>query len=437
MDEHFEIPLNPNNATALIHNHLMSETETVCLGRLSMDIPDNQETDMMVTSAELSYDEDIFRHRNLSPSRNRKIQQMVPRMMQSIKKSLADLGDSSRSLGKARKSKSPKKGNLDTAEGTSTETTQPLGQSMSSDVDSMTEKNYSNDRNENYDAALFPHRVPHSPLYVYTHRSNRPVTLNDRYLLKDQIGFGAFSKVFKAVHRVSGRKFAVKRIHYPLLSEKDKQNVKSEVSILRSLNHPCIISIYEAYHTDPGYVDLVLERVLGGELYEWIAENGSFSETNARLLCQSMLRAMKYCHDCGVVHRDLKPENVLLVNKNSCDIKICDFGCAGNLNGRNAPFLSTYCGTQQYMSPEMILRRPYDAAVDMWSVGVITYMALVAYHPFDDDDQMSQQIINGSYGFERPEWTKISASAKELIAAMMAVNPLNRITAGAALFHPW
>mmetsp|Transcript_39055 Transcript_39055/g.90919 ORF Transcript_39055/g.90919 Transcript_39055/m.90919 type:complete len:102 (-) Transcript_39055:491-796(-) len=89
------------------------------------------------------------------------------------------------------------------------------------------------------------------------------------------------------------------------------------------------------------------------------------------------------------------------------------------------------------MSPEMILRRPYDAAVDMWSVGVITYMALVAYHPFDDDDQMSQQIINGSYGFERPEWTKISASAKELIAAMMAVNPLNRITAGAALFHPW
>jgi len=269
-----------------------------------------------------------------------------------------------------------------------------------------------------------------------TKTSDRPVTVYDRYILKDQIGVGGFSKVFKANHHRSGKSFAIKRIQSSLLSDKDRKHVKSEVSILRSLNHPSIIAIHDVFHTDPEYVYLVMERVRGGELYNCIVDHGTLSESNARLLCQSILRAVKYCHDQNVVHRDLKPENILLVSKNSYDVKICDFGCAGRLR---EGFLSTFCGTINYMSPEMAARRYYDTSVDIWSLGVILFVCLVGYLPFQHDDlnEMRQLIIRGEVSFEGPTWATISHYAKELIGDMMDVDPLTRVTADMALLHPW
>jgi len=273
--------------------------------------------------------------------------------------------------------------------------------------------------------------------FLPSHKANEPVTVHDRYIMKDQIGSGGFSKVFKATHYLSGKNYAVKRIQVSLLSEKDRENMKSEVSILRSLKHASIISIYDVFQTDSDYVYLVMERVKGGELFNRIVEHGTFSESNARVLCKSMLRAVKYCHDRGIVHRDLKPENILLVAKNSFEIKLCDFGSAGRC--RKGEFLETFCGTMNYMAPEMVEGRQYNESVDMWSLGVILFVTIAGYNPFEDydHDKLRRLIIDRHYSFESPEWFQISSICKEFIGAMMEIQPNARISADSALLHPW
>jgi len=392
--------------------------------------------------------DEVLRQGNLSPLRSKRMN----RIMLSLRKSIADLGDSSRSLTKSKKNKSHKKGNSEGVTKFTACNTEPFDPyavkaSTSIDTEMMQEDlclpnpgNASNNKKEappvrpglktkSSSRRIFPFPPANKP--------DAPVTVHDRYLMKDQIGVGGFSKVFKATHRLSGRNFAIKRIQVSLLSGKDKQNIKSEVSILRSLNHASIISVYDIFQTDSEYVYLVMERVKGGELYNCIVDHGTFSEQNARVLCKSMLRAVKYCHDRGVVHRDLKPENILLVAKNSYEIKLCDFGCAGRL--RQGEFLQTFCGTINYMSPEMVKRRQYGVSVDMWSLGVILYVAMAGYHPFEDNDhtQLKRLIEGGCYNFKSPEWSEISPSGKELISAMMEVDPNARISADMALLHPW
>uniref|UniRef100_A0A7S1BTL5 Protein kinase domain-containing protein n=1 Tax=Corethron hystrix TaxID=216773 RepID=A0A7S1BTL5_9STRA len=401
-----------------------------------------EKSETLSTNNEIS-SEKVLRERDLSLSGGQRMQ----RILHSLKKSLADLGDSSRSIGKPKKSKF-KKGSFETVDivkynttlnnymtdsTTSTETTKVQRDSSDLSMPPPKEiKDMPRVRPVIQKKSSFRIMRPSFP----TKKPDQPVTIYDRFILKDQIGIGGFSKVFKAAHRLSGRSFAVKRIQLSLMSEKDRKNVKSEVSILRSLNHPSIIKIHDVFQTDPEYVYLVMERVRGGELYNCIVDHGTLSESNARLLCQSILRAVKYCHDQNVVHRDLKPENILLVSKNSYDVKICDFGCAGRLKDH---FLSTFCGTINYMSPEMAARRYYDTSVDMWSVGVIIFVSLVGYLPFENDDidELRRQIIRGDFSFQGSEWAKISYFAKELISAMMNVDPLTRVTADMALLHPW
>jgi len=270
-----------------------------------------------------------------------------------------------------------------------------------------------------------------------SHEQDPTLTVHDRYIMKDQIGSGGFSKVFRAIHRLHRNEFAIKRIHLSLLSPDAKQNIKNEVSILRSINHESIISISDIFQTDSDYFYLVMERVKGGELFNRIVENGTFSESNARLLCKSMLRAVKYCHDRGIVHRDLKPENILLVAKNSFEIKLCDFGSAGRC--RKGEFLETFCGTMNYMAPEMVEGRQYNESVDMWSLGVILFVTIAGYNPFEDydHDKLRRLIIDGHYSFESPEWFQISSICKEFIGAMMEIQPNARISADSALLHPW
>jgi len=376
-----------------------------------------------------------IRHINLSRG------QRMNRIMLSLRKSLADLGDSSRLLTKPKNKLAVMKGN---AEG-ELKTTNTVN--VTTDIEMMKDDLSSPDPyNTQKDMQVVSftrlgltsksssRRVLPCPL---TYKLDQPVTVHDRYAIKKQIGVGGFSKVFKATHRMSGRKFAIKRIQMSLLSGKDKQNIKSEVAILRSLKSESIISVHDVFQTDAEYVYLVMERVKGGELYNRIVENGTFSEPNARLICKSILRAVKYCHDRGVVHRDLKPENILLVAKNSSDIKICDFGCAGRL--KQGEYLHTFCGTINYMAPEMVKRRLYNESVDMWSLGVILFVAIAGYHPFegDNNDQIRKLIVGGSYNLTGPEWFGISPICKELISAMMELDPNARISADMALLHPW
>lgn len=150
------------------------------------------------------------------------------------------------------------------------------------------------------------------------------------------------------------------------------------------------------------------------------------------------MSAIQFLHLNEVVHRDLKPENILLNRNNNCDIKIADFGFATKLRGPKS--LTTFCGTPEYMAPEIYKRNPYDKAVDMWSVGVIIYIIIAAYHPFDEEENSKRisRIIEGHYSFpEQHGWGNVSRTCIHLIQSLLTVSVKKRLSAVLAVQHCW
>jgi len=145
---------------------------------------------------------------------------------------------------------------------------------------------------------------------------------------------------------------------------------------------------------------------------------------------------MNYLHDHNIVHRDLKPENLLLANKNNdSNIRLADFGFAKRVNQP----LKTQCGTPGYVAPEILKGESYGLSVDMWSIGVITYILLGGYPPFHDENQsvLYKKIKQGEFVFHAEYWDPVSVEAKDLISRMLTVDCDKRLTAADALNHPW
>ncbi|KAG9402862.1 hypothetical protein AC1031_006403 [Aphanomyces cochlioides] len=202
------------------------------------------------------------------------------------------------------------------------------------------------------------------------------------------------------------------------------------------MDHPNIMTLYEVY-TEAQYYYLVTEFMEGGELFDRIVEKTFYTEKEARDLVQVLLSAIKYCHDHNVVHRDLKPENLLLTSKkDDAYIKIGDFGFAKQ--DFNAG-LTTACGTPGYVAPEILKGEAYGKSVDIWSIGVITFILLCGYPPFHDENQkrLFTAIKLGQYKFESPYWDEVSVDAKDFISKMLVVNPDERYTADQLLQHVW
>ncbi|CAF4916774.1 unnamed protein product, partial [Rotaria sp. Silwood1] len=243
-------------------------------------------------------------------------------------------------------------------------------------------------------------------------------------------------------------RFAMKIIakkHFTLMGTQAhtfNQQIQSECSILRGLNHPCIIRVYDVYDT-PEAVYIVLELVEGGELFDRIVANGQFDETTSKFLFRQMCLGVKYLHDHSITHRDLKPENVLLTSPDTNEtlIKITDFGLSRFIN--ETTLMKTFCGTPNYLAPEVLSTHgeaSYTNKVDVWSLGVILYICLVGYPPFSESISgipLNDQIIKGLYTFPDEFWSEVSAPAKDLIRKMMCVDPATRLTMNAVLEHPW
>ncbi|CAH1783735.1 unnamed protein product [Owenia fusiformis] len=251
----------------------------------------------------------------------------------------------------------------------------------------------------------------------------------------DVLGTGAFSEVILAEDRQQrGRYVAIKCIDRKALKGKE-DSLENEIDVLRRLKHPNIVQLVEVYD-DKHYVYLVMELVTGGELFDRIVEKGSYTEMDASSLIKQVLEAVDYMHDKGVVHRDLKPEN-LMFERESDDarIMVVDFGLA-----RSSSYdMSTACGTPGYVAPEVLEQKPYGKEVDIWSIGVISYILLCGYPPFYDenDGELFKQILRAEYEFDSPFWDEISESAKDFIRHMMCKNPKHRFTCKSALKHPW
>ncbi|XP_045070117.1 ribosomal protein S6 kinase alpha-6 [Coregonus clupeaformis] len=247
---------------------------------------------------------------------------------------------------------------------------------------------------------------------------------SDLYELQEDIGVGSYSICKRCVHRVSAMDYAVKII------DKGKRDPSEEIEILmRYGQHPNIITLKDVY--DEGrYVYVVTELMKGGELLDKILRQKFFSEREASSVLYTITKTVHYLHCQGVVHRDLKPSNILYMDEsgNPDSIRICDFGFSKQLRGGNG-LLLTPCYTANFVAPEVLMRQGYDAACDIWSLGVLLYTMLAGYTPFangpkDTPEEILLRMGSGKFSLSGGNWDTVSDSSKvhTLLSNMLLVD---------------
>jgi len=253
---------------------------------------------------------------------------------------------------------------------------------------------------------------------------------------KKKLGEGSYGSVCKAKNKSTGAIRAAKTISKSQLKNQDR--FKQEIAIMKMMDHPNIIKLFESFE-DHRNIYLVMELCTGGELFDRIIEAGHFTEVQAAVLMQQIVRAIYYMHENQVCHRDLKPENFLFTTKDPIDktlLKIIDFGLSCKFNKDQV--LTTKAGTPYYVAPQ-VLAGKYDQLSDLWSVGVIMYVMLCGYPPFfgETDAEVLSKVRLGNFSFNAADWKNVSEDAKNLIRMLLKMNPRDRYTAEQALNHEW
>eukprot|EP00270_Netrium_digitus_P004960 TRINITY_DN16461_c0_g1_i1.p1 TRINITY_DN16461_c0_g1~~TRINITY_DN16461_c0_g1_i1.p1 ORF type:complete len:364 (+),score=23.61 TRINITY_DN16461_c0_g1_i1:49-1140(+) len=261
-------------------------------------------------------------------------------------------------------------------------------------------------------------------------------------------------------------KFACKTV--PLLSHKSHlSNVVAECNALQKVKgHDHVVNLLD-FCVDGNGVHLVMDLCQGGTFFDFLRGHPLLEEHKIAFLTRQLLLGLQHCHSVGIIHRDVKPENVLLktilspcANDNGCHLclrtgdqiyngenlqclsnvhlKIADFGFATQLTCESGSAKGLF-GSPLYMAPEIILDQEYGHEVDMWSVGVICFTALGGLMPFlgHDNLQTFEQILNDKPPFHRGRWPALSGLAKHFVSSLLHRDPKQRLTASAALSHPW
>ncbi|KAJ1959431.1 Calcium/calmodulin-dependent protein kinase type I, partial [Dispira parvispora] len=255
-----------------------------------------------------------------------------------------------------------------------------------------------------------------------------------------------------AYHIQTGERYAAKAISKNRVRGKEHL-LRSEVSIMRKISagHPNILTLHDCFETVK-HVYLVTELAEGGDLFSRLSSHNGFSEARVATLIYQILVGLAYLHKQGIVHRDIKPENILFRSRDKdSDLLIADFGLSTLLSDDTTQAPRTKCGTMGYMAPEILLCQSYGRPVDMWAVGVMTYLLLSGYMPFEygsatklenniDDYDLICDLL--SYGrdlkFEPSnKWARISPGARNFISSLIVIEPERRLTATMALQHPW
>lgn len=260
--------------------------------------------------------------------------------------------------------------------------------------------------------------------------------LHDYFEFGKQLGVGTFATVIRVTEKATGKIYAMKVIEKANAKGMENQIVK-EVGILKKIKHANIVRMYECFETkDKIYMQM--EYVDGGELLDRIINLGYYGEEDARRCITCILEAVGYLHKQGIVHRDLKPENLLMASKNdNAGVKLTDFGLSTILT--NTDMLKTSCGTLTYCAPEILSNKPYGKEVDLWSLGIITYILLGGYPPFNanNESELIKEVIKGAFEFHSPDWDEVPPVAKDFINRLLKVNPKERMSVEMALTHPW
>lgn len=268
------------------------------------------------------------------------------------------------------------------------------------------------------------------------------------YSRHELLGKGAFSTVHRCVRHDTGEACAVKVIDLrPLRLRQhfDAQRLLREVTIMRRLDHPNIVKLYDVFE-EPDSLLLVMELVPGVELFDSILSKSRYTEDEARPVFIQIASALKYLHDQNIVHRDIKPENIVLVEysegerKNGCTVKLLDFGLSKSLDSEFGSAAKTFVGTPCYLAPEVeslkttngTSGQTYGLAVDVWSLGAVLFVTLAAQFPaFDRATGVPLVLLDGK------AWEGATPVVKDLIRNLMHPDPAQRLTMDQALSHPW
>uniref|UniRef100_A0AAQ6AJ31 Serine/threonine-protein kinase n=1 Tax=Amphiprion ocellaris TaxID=80972 RepID=A0AAQ6AJ31_AMPOC len=286
------------------------------------------------------------------------------------------------------------------------------------------------------------HRSGHKEVSISISVSNcqiqENVDINSVYqIFPDEVlGSGQFGIVYGGKHRKSGRDVAIKIIDKLRFPTKQESQLRNEVAILQSLHHPGVVNLDCMFET-PERVFVVMEK-LHGDMLEMIlsSEKGRLPERITKFLVTQILVALRHLHFKNIVHCDLKPENVLLASADSFpQVKLCDFGFARIIGEKS--FRRSVVGTPAYLAPEVLRNKGYNRSLDMWSVGVIIYVSLSGTFPFNEDEDINDQIQNAAFMYPPHPWKKVSQEAIDLINNLLQVKMRKRYSVDKTLSHPW
>lgn len=254
---------------------------------------------------------------------------------------------------------------------------------------------------------------------------------HQHYAITRHLGEGSYSTVKQVTHRKKGGFYACKIVDKLSLSDVDRAALSHEVRVLSSVSHVNVMRLYEVIEDDAKCY-LVTELAEGGDLFDRIVKQGKFPEREAQKVAAALVEALHYCHTHSIIHRDVKPENVLLSGD---DVKLCDFGFARQLNHQEEQ-ASDSCGTPGYAAPEILDGRSYGLEVDVFSLGVVTYIMLCGYPPFPMKlAQLRTHRFNVRYPSK--DWAAIHPDVKTLISKMLHVDPKERPSMAVLRTHQW
>lgn len=253
----------------------------------------------------------------------------------------------------------------------------------------------------------------------------------DNYQLGKTIGKGNFAKVKLAIHNVTGAEVAIKIIGKESLNEASLAKLDREVNIMKRLDHPNIVRLYEVIDTEDTLF-LVMEYAAGGEIFDFLVEHGRMKEKVAREKFRQIVSAIEYCHGLGIIHRDLKAENLLL--DADMNVKIADFGFSTFYEAGKP--LDTFCGSPPYAAPELFQGKKYEGPeVDVWSLGVILYTLVSGSLPFDGSNlkELRERVLRGKYRI--PFY--MSTECEQLLKKFLVLVPSRRISLRNSLGNEW
>ncbi|XP_050411025.1 myosin light chain kinase, smooth muscle isoform X2 [Patella vulgata] len=257
----------------------------------------------------------------------------------------------------------------------------------------------------------------------------------DYNVMDTMLGRGKFGEVKQCKERESGRMLAAKFID--MNGPQDKKDILNEVEIMKSLQHPRLLQLYDAYEKKNSFC-LVLELIEGGELFERVINDDFIlTEKACVMFLRQICEGAAFMHSQNILHLDMKPENILCLSREGNRIKIIDFGLARKYNPKED--LRVLFGTPEFVAPEVVNFDPINTASDMWSVGVICYVLLSGLSPFmgDSESETLANVTSATWDFNAEEFDSISKEAKDFISKLLIKDKRKRLSAADCLEHQW